>query len=160
MSYAYIVFPDVLLDALENDEDNENAKSSKFFLAQLLKEKLRVCTIDSKKFRGFIAYYHWKCLVEIIVELINNENITDEEINLIQLVLEAVDRDGIEDYPYKENYTPILDLAKDKSDSYEIIIVCNNNSIIQKIKQFMQQPHFGKYYIFNSEEAFLHILNH
>jgi len=158
MTYAYLVFPDVVLDCLDKEETG-NTKNSRIFLSQLLKEKIKCCTLDSKKYRGFIADYHWKGLLDIILELINKDNISKEEINIIQFVLESLDREGIEDYPYQENYTPILDLAKDKSDTYDIVIVCNNIQVKNKIKEFMQQPHFNGYQVINSEEAFYHILN-
>jgi len=158
MSFAYIIFPDVLLDALSLDEDN-NCKNSKLFLGLLLKEKIRPSSLISKRFRGFVASYHHQCLTYMIVEWIN-KGITDEEINLVQLVLESIDRDGIENYHYVENYTPLLDLAKEKSDSFDVIIVCNNEEVRQKLKESMgTYSHFGKYPIFNSEEAFSHALN-
>ena len=157
MTNAYIIFPDVFLDSLEK-ESNDNTTYSKFFFSKLLDEKFRVCTIETKKFRGFVADYHWDCLIETILPFLNSEGITEEEINVIQVVLASVDRDGIEKYPYKDNYTPILDLAKDKSDSFDVFIICNNQEVKRKLKELMKAyTHFGVYPILSSKEAYLNL---
>ena len=158
MVNAYILFPDIFLDALEKESNNDNITYSKFFLSKLLEEKFKVSTTESKKYRGFIADYHWNCLIDTILPFLNSEKITEDEINIIQIILASVDRDGIEEYPYKDNYTPILDLAKDKSDSFDVFIVCNNQMIRQKIKEFMKKySHFGSYPILSSKEAYLNL---
>ncbi len=82
MTYSYLVFPDVLLDCLDDENKNNKTKISRLFLSQLLKEKIRVCTLESKRFRGFIADYHWKCFLEIILELLRGNGINEDEINV------------------------------------------------------------------------------
>jgi hypothetical protein len=158
MSYAYIVYPDVCLDAL--DEKSQNNTYSKLFLGELIKEKQRVCTIQTKRFFGFIPDFHWKKILEIILDLLKKENINENEINVIQVVLGSLERDGIEDYPYMDNFTPLLDLAKDKSDSHDVVIVCNNPIITSRIKGFMKNNfHLGSYYILSAREGYLNLIN-
>lgn len=156
MREAYIIYPDVCLDALDKDS-NENTYS-KLFLGELLKEKWRVCTPQTKNYLGFISDFHWKQLVKIILNLLDKVN--NDEINVIQLVLASIERDGIEDYPYMDNFTPLLDLATDKSDTYEIKIICNNQTITSKIKEFMREnSHLGTYHIYTAKECYLHLIN-
>lgn len=160
MVSAYIIYPDIFLDALDKKE-SENSTYSKIFLGELLKEKERVCIQDVKKFFGFVSDYHWQGLIEIILEMLKNpESIGQEEINVIQTVLFSTDRDGIEDYPYQDNHTPLLDLAKDKSESFDVRIVCNNQTTITSLKQHMQNhSHFGNYPILSAKEGLFEIRN-
>lgn len=157
MREAYIIYPDVCLDALDKSS-NGNATYSKLFLGELLKEKWRVCTQQTKNYLGFISDFHWKKLVNIILNLL--ESINRDEINVVQIVLGAIERDGIEDYPYMDNFTPLLDLAKDKSDTYDVKIVCNNPTITSRIKEFMRDnSHLGNYYVYTAKECYLHLIN-
>lgn len=157
MVIAYIIYPDVFLDAL-NKQINEDSIYSKLFLGELLKEKERVCTKDKKAFFGFFSEYHYKVLIETILELLNKKEISKDEINLIQTVVSSTERDGIENYPYQENITPLLDLAKDKSDTYDVKIICNNQETINKLKQHMQMyTHFGNYHVLSAKEGYFEI---
>jgi len=157
---AYIIYPDIFLDALDK-KGSENSTYSKLFLGDLLKEKERVCIQDVKNFFGFMAYHHWQSLMEIILDMLKNpEAISREEINVIQTVLFSTDRDGIEDYPYQDNNTPLLDLAKDKSESFDVRIICNNQTTITSLKQYMQiHSHFGNYSILSAKEGLFEIRN-
>jgi hypothetical protein len=155
---SYIIYPDIFLDALEQKNGDSTSTFSRLFLGELLKEKERVCTKETKKFFGFLSNYHWCSLIEVILDWINKENISSEEVNIIQLVLSSVDRDGIENYPYKENITPTLDLAKDKLDIYDVKIICNNQTIINKLKEYMKKfSHFGNYSILSAKEGYFEI---
>ena len=156
MVNAYIIYPDIFIEALEKNS-NDNFTYSKLFLGELLKEKERVCTEESKKFFGFLSNYHWKSLIDTILNMMKL-NLSEKEINLIQVVLFSAERDGIEEYPYKDNYTPLLDLAKDKSDSYDVKIICNDQKTISELKRLMGNfTHFGKYYILSSKEGYFEI---
>lgn len=157
MVSAYIIFPDVFLSALEK-KGEDDVTYSKSFLTKLLNEKFRICTNETKQFRGYISNYHWDCLVEILVDMLASKNMTEEEISIIQIILSSVERDGIEKYPYKDNHTPILDLAKDKSDSFDIYLVCNNEETKYKLKEMMKKySHFGTYPILSAKEACLNL---
>ena len=156
MVNAYIIYPDIFFEALEK-KGNDNTTYSKLFLGELLKEKERVCDKETKKFFGFLANYHWKHLVEIILDMLKSD-LSDEEINIIQIVLFSIERDGIEEYPYQDNHTPLLDLARNKSDSYDVKIICNNQKTINKLKDLMGKfPHYGNYQILSSKEGYFQI---
>ena len=159
MTIAYIVYPDVCLDCLV--EDGENTTYSRLFLSELLKERWRVCTLETKNFKSFIADYHWKELREIVIYLLNLDKITLEEINIIQTIMASLDREGIEGYPYAEKIAPILDLAKEKADSYDVIIVCNNPTISQNIKGMMKNSnlHYNNYKIMTAKDCYINLIN-
>ena len=149
MRGAYIFCPDVITDTI--DKTSKHYTFSVALISRLHDERFRVTTRESKRFRGFISDYHKSKMIDMAIEIMDKDEIGEDEIYNLAIILGALEEEGLDFEEYRDDYTPLFDLAEQLEDTYDVFIVCNNGRAKEVQDQNMS---LKKYKIITSEEAF------
>ena len=151
MPEAYIFCPDVLTDAIDKDSKYHLFTLALIYL--LNKEWIKVSTIYSKRYLGFVSDYHKSKMISEAVKVMNEGDIGEQELYLFNIILSTLQEEGLDFYQYEDEYSPIFDVAEQIKDSYDVFIVCNNGKATE-----VQNMADTEYNIIDSETAFLQVL--
>lgn len=167
MAIAFIICPYTLIDLLDRDNEFSIIKNqqTQIFLDLLSTEGCKVCTLESKRYRGFMPLPVYDFFTDIIVEhlTIKDEPERLKKLEVLATLHSIFERAGtMKDCDYFES---VMELARELDDEYTVYIVSNpkhKGKIVKSIESLKKKgKKFGydKFQIIDINTAITKMIN-